>query len=66
MQHQKKVQEEEQAKKQQTQQAQRQESISPPASPQKGPIGPGGSRGQRAVSKLEQERKNLSAPPGSN
>lgn len=59
---------EEEAKERQRQEAQQQnaQSIVPPSSPQKGPIGPGASRKQRAVSKLEQDRKTLGGPASAN
>lgn len=56
---------EEQAKKQQAEQAKAQQVVVP-SSPKKGPIGPGGTGKQRAVNKLEQDRKTLGGPKGSN
>lgn len=38
--------------------------ITPPTSPQKGPVGPAGSRKQRAVAKLQHDRQTLSSAQG--
>lgn len=56
--------EEKQAQAQREQQA-KQQSIAVPSSPQKGPVGPGGSHKAKAVQKLEQDRKTLSGPKSS-
>ncbi len=55
----------EQAKKQQAEQAKAQQVVVP-SSPKNGPIGPSGSGRNRAVNKLEQDRKTLGGPKGSN
>lgn len=64
MQKKKQEQEEEEAKKRQEEQA-KADSLAPPSSPQKGPVGPSGSKKQRAVTKLQQDRKTLGGPSGS-
>lgn len=56
--------EEKQAQAQREQQA-KQDSIAVPSSPQKGPIGPGGSHKAKAVQRLEQDRKTLGGPKSS-
>lgn len=57
-------QEEKQAQAQREEQA-KQQSIAVPSSPQKGPVGPGGSHKAKAVQKLEQDRKSLGGPKSS-
>ena len=59
---------EEQQKQQREQQRRQQEaaSIAMPSSPKKGPVGPSGSSKQRAVTKLEQDRKTLGGPQSAN
>lgn len=61
-----KKQQEEQEKQLQEQQKQQQEAqnLVVPSSPKKGPVGPGGSGKQRAVNKLQQDRKSLGGPSG--
>lgn len=60
----KKKQQEEQEKQVRQQQLQQQKAqqVVMPSSPKKGPVGPSGSGKQRAVTKLEQDRKTLSGP----
>lgn len=62
----KKAAEEEKERRKQEEEKQKAQSIAPPSSPKKGPVGPGGSGKQRAVSKLEQDRKTLSGPASAN
>jgi hypothetical protein len=67
MEMQKKKQEEQQ--KQEAEQRKRQEeanSIEMPSSPQKGPVGPSGSKKQKAVTKLNSDRQKLSGPSSAN
>jgi hypothetical protein len=56
---------EKQAKKQQEEQ-QKSQTINVPSGTKKGPEGPGGSKKQKAVNKLQQDRKTLGGPKGSN
>ncbi|HEX7018088.1 MAG TPA: hypothetical protein VF209_04245 [Patescibacteria group bacterium] len=62
----KKAEEEEKERRRQEEEKQKAESIAPPSSPKKGPVGPGGSGKQRAVAKLEQDRKKLGGPSSAN
>ena len=64
----KKKQQEEQEKqaKKQREEQQKANSVELPSSPKKGPVGPGGSKKQKAVQKLEQDRKTLSGPQSAN
>lgn len=61
MQKKKQKEEEEKIKKKREEQAKNQ-AIAPPSSPKKGPVGPGGSRKQKAEAKLEMDRKTLGGP----
>ena len=64
---QQKKQEEEQAERKKQEAAkQEQQEVVVPSSPQKGPIGPGMSRKQKATAQLAHNRKVLGAPSGSN
>jgi hypothetical protein len=58
----------EQEKQQREAQRRQQEaaSVAMPSSPKKGPVGPAGSSKQRAVTKLEQDRKTLGGPASAN
>ncbi len=60
----KKKQQAEQEKQAREQQQRQQEaqSLEMPSSPQKGPVGPGSSKKQKAANKLQQDRKTLSGP----
>lgn len=55
---------EKQAREQQAKQAEQQQ-LAVPSSPQKGPVGPGGSKKSRAVQKLQQDRQTLGGPKSS-
>lgn len=63
-----KKQREEQEKQQrkQAEEQQKNQQFQVPSGPQKGPVGPGGSGKQRAVQKLQQDRKTLNGPGSSN
>ena len=61
MQKKKQEEEEKKIKKQKEDQA-KAASIAPPSSPNKGPVGPGGSGKKRAEAKLEMDRKTLGGP----
>lgn len=60
------IEEEKQRKAQQEAQAKQNSDISVPSSPKKGPVGPSGNKKQRAVTKLQQDRKTLSGPGSAN
>jgi hypothetical protein len=60
-----KEEQEKEAQKQQAEEAKKQELVVP-SSPKNGPVGPGGSKKQKAVSKLQQDRKGLGNAKGSN
>jgi hypothetical protein len=64
----KKKQQLEQEKQQKEQQKQQQSasSIEVPSSPKKGPVGPAGSKKQKVVQKLQNDRKTLSGPASAN
>lgn len=62
----KKAQAEEEEQKKQQAQAREQAELPMPSSPQKGPIGPAGSKKQKAIQKLQQDRQQMSGPSGSN
>lgn len=62
----KQAEEEERMRKAQQEEAARANAIQAPSSPQKGPKGPGGSKKQKAVTKLQNDRKQLGGPSGSN
>jgi len=57
--------EEEERKKQQAKQ-QEASALPMPSSPQKGPVGPTGSKKQKAINKLQQDRQNMSGPSSAN
>lgn len=59
------LQEEEERQKQQKRQQESQQ-IVVPSSPKNGPVGPAGSSKQRAVTKIEQDRKTLGGPASAN
>lgn len=65
MQKKKQAEEETEAKKRQEEQRKAQ-SIQMPSSPKKGPVGPSGSKKQRAVTQLEQDRKGIGKVAGKN
>lgn len=60
------IEEEKQRKAQQEAQAKQNSDIAVPSSPKKGPVGPGGSKKQKAVQKLQNDRKQLSGPGSAN
>lgn len=60
------IEEEKQRKAQQEAQAKQNSDIAVPSSPKKGPVGPGGSKKQKAVQKLQNDRKQMSGPSGAN
>jgi hypothetical protein len=62
---QKQAEEEEKQRKAQQEQQSKQQAIAAPSSPQKGPKGPAGSQKQKAVTKLQNDRKTLGGPSGS-
>lgn len=57
--------EEEEKRRQEQQQAANQQAVLP-STPKKGPVGPGGSKKQKAQQQLQQDRKSLSGPSGKN
>jgi hypothetical protein len=57
---------EEENKARQAQAAQQRPQLVMPSSPQKGPVGPGGSNKQKAMTKLENDRQTLSGPASAN
>lgn len=61
-----KQEEEEKARIEQQKKQKEAQSVVMPSSPEKGPAGPTGSGKQRAVTKLEQDRKMLSGPASAN
>jgi len=65
MQRQKREEEEKQRKQQQEAQA-KSANIAPPSSPKKGAAGPAGSKKQKAITQLQQDRKTLSNAKGAN
>ncbi|MFZ1721332.1 MAG: hypothetical protein WAU07_02395 [Microgenomates group bacterium] len=62
----KKIQMEEEEKRRKDQQKAANQQAVLPSSPKKGPVGPGGSKKQKATQQLEQDRKTLSGPSGKN
>lgn len=58
----KKTLEEEEQRKKQMEEQQKAQTLEMPSSPQKGPVGPAGSKKQKAVQKLQQDRKTLGGP----
>lgn len=63
---QKKQAEEEEKQRRQQEAAAANQTIQAPSSPKKGPEGPGGSKKQKAVTKLENDRKQLGGPSSVN
>lgn len=63
---QKKQAEEEEKQHRKQQEAAQSQTIQAPSSPKKGPDGGGGSKKQKAVTKLQNDRKSLSGPSSSN
>ncbi len=59
------IEEEKQYKAQQEAQAKHSD-VSVPSGPKKGPVGPGGNKKQKAVQKLQTDRKQLSGPSSAN
>jgi hypothetical protein len=62
----KQAEEQRRMQEEQEKEAARANTIQAPASPQKGPKGPGGSKKKRAQTKLQNDRKKLGGPSGSN
>jgi hypothetical protein len=62
----KKVEQEQEELRKQQQRQQAAQEITMPSSPQNGPIGPSGSSKQRAITKLQQDRKTLGGPASAN
>ncbi|MCA9370087.1 MAG: hypothetical protein H6774_02740 [Pseudomonadales bacterium] len=62
----KKQEEEENMQKKQAEEQRKRDSIQMPSSPKKGPVGPAGSKKQKAAQKLHQDRKQLSGPGSAN
>lgn len=62
----KKAEEEEKERKQQMQEQQKHQDLPMPTSTKKGPVGPGGSKKQKAVQKLQSSRQQLSGPSSAN
>lgn len=57
---------EEEERKKQQQKQQEASALPMPSSPQKGPVGPTGSKKQKAINKLQQDRQNMSGPSSAN
>lgn len=62
----KKAQAEEEERKRQQAKQQEASALPMPSSPQKGPVGPTGSKKQKAINKLQQDRQNMSGPSSAN
>lgn len=62
----KRAEEEQKARRKQQEEAQKAQQVDMPSSPQKGPVGPGSSKKQKAVTKLQNDRKTLSGPSSAN
>lgn len=60
----KKIQEEEEARKKQIEAEKKAQTMEMPSGPKKGPVGPSGSKKQRAMAKLKQDRTTLSTTQG--
>jgi hypothetical protein len=62
----KKQEEEEQLRQEEEKRRSEAQPIQAPSGPKKGPVGPGGSKKQKATQQLQQDRKTLGGPKGSN
>jgi hypothetical protein len=58
--------EQEKQRKKQLEEQQKAQDLPMPSSPNKGPVGPGGSKKQKAAAKLQHDRQTLGSPQGSN
>lgn len=62
----KKILAEQEERKNQQKRQQEADALPMPSSPKKGPVGPSGSKKQKAINKLQQDRQKMSGPSGAN